>query len=254
MNITRRHFLKHQAQSAAVQAAEFGTMQNLNTYEQQLLQLNNDLARLKQIQSKANKITLKQELIQQHLAYVDGILQSRPKVQDIVVTTMLVWCIDIADYNKALEIAAYVLEGNLALPDRFERSPCTLVTEEIANTFLKQLRTEQAVDIQVLYQLERLVNNPDLPPEVRDMPDEVRAKLYLAIGKANLALITGESEQDADYATQAKQYLEQALELDDKCRGRQDLNHASKLVGQLPNPEPQATAPSPTDEAAPAAS
>ncbi|MHA3081390.1 phage terminase small subunit [Acinetobacter sp. ANC 5502] len=245
MNITRRHFLKHQAQTAAAQASEFGTMQNLGAYEQQLLQLNNDLARLKQIQSTTNKISLKQELIQQHLAYVDGILAARPKVQDLVVTTILVWCIDIANYSKALEIAAYVLEGNLALPDRFERTPCTFVTEEIANAFLKQLRTEQVVDIQILNQLENLVNNAELPTDVRDMPDEVRAKLYLALGKTNLALITGESEQDAVYAALAKKYLEQALVLDDKCRGRQDLTQATKLVEQL-----QPAVPTSTDDAA----
>lgn len=245
MNITRRHFLKHQAQTAAAQASEFGTMQNLGAYEQQLLQLNNDLARLKQIQSTTNKISLKQELIQQHLAYVDGILAARPKVQDLVVTTMLVWCIDIANYSKALEITAYVLEGNLALPDRFERTPCTFVTEEIANAFLKQLRTEQVVDIQILNQLENLVNNAELPTDVRDMPDEVRAKLYLALGKTNLALITGESEQDAVYAALAKKYLEQALALDDKCRGRQDLTQATKLVEQL-----QPAVPTSIDDAA----
>lgn len=42
MNLARKHYQQHQAKSAAESAAEFGTMQNTNAYEQQLMQLNSD--------------------------------------------------------------------------------------------------------------------------------------------------------------------------------------------------------------------
>ncbi|MFH4243030.1 phage terminase small subunit, partial [Acinetobacter baumannii] len=72
MNFARQHFRKHQAKSAAEQAAEFGSMKNATAYELQLMQLNNDRARLKQIQSTENKIKLKAELLPTYAPYIDG--------------------------------------------------------------------------------------------------------------------------------------------------------------------------------------
>jgi len=63
MNLARKHFQQHQAISAAETAAEFGTMQNTSAYEQQLLQLNSDKNRLKNIQSTQNKVELKRQLL-----------------------------------------------------------------------------------------------------------------------------------------------------------------------------------------------
>ena len=51
MSLARQHFQKHSAKAAAESAAEFGTMKDATAYELQLMQLNNDRARLKQIQS-----------------------------------------------------------------------------------------------------------------------------------------------------------------------------------------------------------
>lgn len=51
MSLARQHFQKHSAKAAAASAAEFGTMKDATAYELQLMQLNNDRARLKQIQS-----------------------------------------------------------------------------------------------------------------------------------------------------------------------------------------------------------
>ena len=76
MNFARQHFLKHSAKAAAVSAAEFGTMESQTAYELQLMQLNNDRRRLKQIQSTEAKIQLKQGLVPTYLPYVDGIMEA----------------------------------------------------------------------------------------------------------------------------------------------------------------------------------
>lgn len=233
MNLARKHFQQHQAKSAAESAAEFGTMQNTTAYEQQLIQLNSDKNRIKNIQSKQHKAELKRELISKYKPYIAGILEVKPGVQDAVVTEMLVWAIDIAEYHFALDIAEYVLEHGLKLPDRFERSEACFIAEDISDEFLKSLKASDPIDITVLERLETLVTNEDLPKEQRDMPDEVKAKLYLALGKAEISLITGEEQVDFVHANHARDFLEQACKLDDKCGGRTDLNKVSKLVTKL---------------------
>ncbi|WP_447501253.1 phage terminase small subunit [Acinetobacter oleivorans] len=233
MNLARKHFLQHQAISAAETAAEFGTMQNTNAYEQQLLQLNSDKNRLKNIQSKQNKIELKRQLLPNYKPYVEGILEVKPGVQDAVITEILVWAIDIGDYEFALDIAEYVLEHGLKLPDRFERSEACFITEDIADEFLKTLKTDVAVDITVLERLANLITDETLAQSKRDMPDEVKAKLYLALGKTEMRFVTGEELVDLVHATRARDFLDQACKLDDKCGGRTDLNKMTKLASKL---------------------
>ncbi|MEG8268620.1 phage terminase small subunit [Acinetobacter baumannii] len=233
MNLARKHFQQHQAKSAAETAAEFGTMLNTNAYEQQLLQLNSDKNRLKNIQSKQNKIELKRQLLPNYKPYVEGILEVKPGVQDAVITEILVWAIDIGDYEFALDIAEYVLEHGLKLPDRFERSEACFITEDIADEFLKTLKTDVAVDITVLERLEQLITDESLAQSKRDMPDEVKAKLYLALGKTEMRFVTGEELVDLVHATHARDFLDQACKLDDKCGGRTDLNKMTKLASKL---------------------
>lgn len=233
MNLARKHYQQHQAKSAAESAAEFGTMQNTNAYEQQLMQLNSDKNRLKNIQSKQNKVELKRQLLPNYKPYLHGILEVKPGVQDAVVTEMLVWSIDVGEYDFALDLAEYVLEHGLKLPDRFERSEACFITEDIADEFLKVLKTDVSIDITVLERLESLITDESLDKSKRDMPDEVKAKLYLALGKAEMRLITGEQLVDLVHATRARDFLEQACKLDDKCGGRTDLNKMTKLVTKL---------------------
>ncbi|MFA2923740.1 phage terminase small subunit [Acinetobacter pittii] len=255
MNLARKHYQQHQAISAAETAAEFGTMQNTNAYEQQLLQLNSDKNRLKNIQSKQNKIELKRQLLPNYKPYVEGILEVKPGVQDSVITEILVWAIDIGEYEFALDIAEYVIEHGLKLPDRFERSEACFITEDIADEFLKTLKTDVAVDITVLERLEQLITDESLVQSKRDMPDEVKAKLYLALGKTEMRFVTGEELVDLVHATRARDFLDQACKLDDKCGGRTDLNKMTKLASKLnaifnkdePQPAEQTTQPEATN-------
>ncbi|PWB14241.1 terminase [Acinetobacter sp. AM] len=249
MNLARQHFQKHSAKAAALSAAEFGTMQSQTAYEMQLMQLNQDRHRLRQIQSTEAKIKLKQGLVPTYLPYADGIMEANTGVQDEVFMTVLVWCIDTENYSKALEMAEFALRHNMIMPDRFERKTAVLVTEEIANAFLKVLKTNAAVDISVLQQLDSLVTpsdeeDPDIDPKVLDMPDQVKAKLFVALGKANIKLIQSTeqpSEQDLESAKSAQGYLSRAIELDDKCGGKQDLKTVETLLKKFTPPEPVQT-------------
>lgn len=255
MSLARRHFQKHSAKAAAETAAEFGTMQEQSFYELQLAQLNNDRHRLKQIQSTEAKIQLKKALVPTYLPYVDGIIEANKSVQDVVFMTVLVWCIDVENYAKALEMAEFALVHNMIMPDRFERKTATLVTEEIANAFLKQLKTNAEVEINVLWNLETLIENEDIHKEIRDMPDQVRAKLYVALGKAELKSINAEIAKNDGmideklpewvfhHAKFAKERLERAIELDDKCGGKQDLKNMETLLKKFPPQTPKQAEP-----------
>lgn len=255
MSLARQHFMKHSAKAAAETAAEFGTMQEQSFYELQLAQLNNDRHRLKQIQSTEAKIQLKKALVPTYLPYVDGIIEANKSVQDVVFMTVLVWCIDTENYAKALEMAEFALVHNMIMPDRFERKTATLVTEEIANAFLKQLKTNAEVEINVLWNLEALIENEAISQEIRDMPDQVRAKLYVALGKAELKSINAEIAKNDGmideklpewvfhHAKFAKERLERAIELDDKCGGKQDFKTMETLLKKFPPQTPKQAEP-----------
>ncbi|HAV3703193.1 TPA: terminase [Acinetobacter baumannii] len=233
MSLARQHFQKHSAKAAAESAAEFGTMKDATAYELQLMQLNNDRARLKQIQSTENKVKLKATLLPIYAPYLEGILEAQTGVQDEIVTEMMIWNIDVGNFNQALLLAEYVLRHGLALPDRFERTPACVITEEIASEFLKKLKTNAYIDIEVLKRLESLMINSELPPETVDMPDQVKAKLYLALGKAELRLITDKDKPDLVHTQAAAEYLQKAVDLDEKCGGKGDLNLVQKLIDKF---------------------
>lgn len=251
MTLARNHFHKHSAKAAAESAAEFGTMQEQTFYELQLAQLNNDRHRLKQIQSIEAKIQLKQALVPIYLPYVEGIIEANKPIQDVVFMTILVWCIDVGNYEKALVMADFALRHNMIMPDRFERSTATLVVEEIANGFLKKLKTNADIDLPILLNLETLLENEDIPKEALDMPDQVRAKLLVALAKGEIKEInksidanSGEIDDQLPewvwhHAEDAKKRLERAIELDDRCNGKQDLKTLTSLLKKLPLPSDQ---------------
>lgn len=241
MSIARQHFQKHQAQSTAEQAVEYGSMQQLNAYELQLLQLNQDRSRLKNMQSDQLRVEFKKQQISQYLPYIQGILAVKPNVQDDIISEMMVWAIDIGDFDFALELAEYVLSANIKLPDRFGRSEACFITEAISEQVLKQLKTDD-FDVHLLLMLQRLeqlINDEKLSVEVRDMPDEAKAKLYLALGRTSLKL---------QYYQDAKDYLQQAIDLHEHCGGKTDLNNALKQLKLAEQEQEQQTPQQQTDD------
>lgn len=247
MNLARQHFQKHQAKEAAEKAAEFGAMKDMTAFELQMMQLNNDRQRLKQIQAKDAKVVLKTALLPSYLPYVEGILEADKSIQDEVFMTILVWCIDVGDYEKALQLAEFALRHNMIMPDAFKRNTATYVVETIAEVYLKQLKTNAIVDISVLEQVEKLFLNPDIDTTVLDMPVQAKAKLYLALGKATVKFIQNKDEpSDADlvHAQSAESYLAEAFELDEKSGALGELKATKKFLEKfaerLPKPETKA--------------
>lgn len=194
--------------------------------------LDTDRRRLKQVQSVERKIAIKREILGDYDDYVSGVLASGQGVQDDVMGYVLTWRIDVGDYAGALDVARYVLDHNLSLPDRFERTPATLVAEEPAVQALKAYDAGKAFDIEVLETILALT-------AARDMPDQVRAKLHFAIGR-----------HQAEQAPQrALDHLRRAVALHDKVGAKKDIEQLERRLRQSDsgtsagNPSPRSRGP-----------
>lgn len=224
-NPCRRHFQRVTAATAAAAVAgPAQTMEGANVYELHLAQLLQDKLRLKQVQSNEGKAQLKAELLPTYVPYVEGVLAAGNGAQDEVLTTIMVWRIDAGDFPGALAIAAYVLKHNMLMPDRFERSTGCLIAEEVAEAALKAQKAGGSFDLDILEDTEALTRE-------QDMPDQARAKLHLALGKARANLVTDDTAGGNLVALeQAKRHLARAIDLHTSCGGKKDLERVERLL------------------------
>lgn len=204
------------------------SMAGATAYELQLAQLLQDRLRLKQVQSTQGKAELKAQLLPAYLPYVQGVLQAGQGAQDEVLTTIMVWRIDASDFAGALDIAAYVLRHKMIMPDRFERTTGCLIAEEIAETALKVQKAGGTFDLDVLLYTEQVTAG-------EDMPDQARAKLHLALGKAYASTVSDDESVQLllvilGHLEAAKMNLCRAIELNSNCGGKKDLERVERLL------------------------
>lgn len=219
----KRHLQRVEAEEAAMRAAGGNLMEGTPIYQQTLLQLATDRARLKQIQSGKAKGQLKAALLPTYDAYIEGVLAADAGGQDDVVSTLMLWNIDAGLYGPALDIAAYVLAHGLTMPDRFERTAGCVVAEEIGIAALNALKTGAAFDLGVLNRAVEVTKG-------HDMPDQVRARLLLARARCLLPPGSEETPPNAEDVGQAVEDLREAIRLHDSCGGKEDLKRAERLM------------------------
>ncbi len=197
MSIARNHREKILAQQAAETASKNGqSMDGATQYELMLAKLGRDKSQLKAISSQLAKNEKKVELLPDYQGYIDGVLVSDAGVQDDCLATLMLWHIDCLQFDRALEIAEYCIKHKIQMPENFTRDLVTVMTEQIAEEAIKN------PDANMLDQLKHLA---ELTTD-QDMLDEVRAKLFKAIG---IRL----EETDPELA---QNYLQQALKYNDK--------------------------------------
>lgn len=197
------------------------------------LQLIDHEKSLKAIQSRESKIVLKAELLPLYEAWISGVLAGNSGQPDHVFTTMLIWKLDVGLFIEAVPMIDYVLRHRLELPSKITRTPATFITEEIATAALRAF--DQGGDVAkafpagVLAAVEDLVDHED--PDLRqDMPDEVRAKLQKAIGRAILVA----DEDDRARQEQALKRFKRALDLDGGAGVKKEID---QLTRKLAKPE-----------------
>ncbi|WP_263264881.1 phage terminase small subunit [Pseudomonas sp. RIT-PI-S] len=222
----KAHYLRVTAAQAAEQAAPTASMAGLTAYEQQLSQLHQDRLRLKNVQSNTGKAELKRQLLPAYVPYVQGVLAAGHGAQDEVLTTVMLWRIDAGDHAGALDIAAYALKHGLKMPDRFARSTGCLIAEEMAETALNVMKAGGEPDRALLQRTAELTAE-------QDMPDEARAKLYMALGRATLLGLTEAEPGRSGQVLAGIELLRQAVRLHDKCGVKKDLEAAERLLNKL---------------------
>lgn len=200
-------------------------MEGATTYELQLAQLHQHHLQLKGVQSDQGKAELKARLLPEYVPYIEGVLSAGKGAQDDVLTTVMLWRFDASDYVGGLDIAAYVLQHGLKMPDRFARTTGCLVAEEVAEAALKALKAGGDFDGELLQRADQLTAS-------HDMPDQVRAKLALARGKVALQQVNPEQLDTAAavHLNQAEALFGKAIALHDKCGAKKDLEKTQRLL------------------------
>ena len=211
----RAHYQQSMAAAQQPENTEQPRDQNAaNAYELMLAKLAGDKRRLKAIQSMELKAALKLNLLPDYADWIAGVLEGDNGCQDDVLMTVFVWAVDAGQFSTALDIGDYALRHNLVMPDQYQRDvPCVLA-EEIADFALK-LPEEQLLGLRIY--LERAIDLTD----GKDMPDQVRAKLYKASGYALRA---------AGELAQARERLVRAFELFDKVGVKKDIERLDTLI------------------------
>lgn len=190
-----------------------------------------DLRRLKEIKSVQAKVEAKRGMLPEYAAWIEGWLAAVDETgaarEDEIVATMMVWKIDTGDYAGALELAEPMLAHNLPLPARYARDTATLVTEEIADAALAALGRGEAFDLPVLQKTEALVADID-------MHDEVKAKLFKAIGLEFLRQADQDADPDEKAVLQANALdaLVKARALNDRAGVKKDIERLERALAK----------------------
>lgn len=222
MGHAREHFLRVSAQHLADTAQANNPLANASAYELMLAQLINHRRRLKDIQSIESKIELKKTLLPEYHAWLTGVLAGNHGTQDEVLMTCMAWHIDCCQWADALPLAEYALHHKLVLPEQFKRTLATMIVEEVADNALK---VNTAVPLPVLIDIEIMTR-------VEDMPDQVRAKLYKAIGFA---------KRSANEAPSALDWLSRALALDERVGVKKDIERLDREIKAAAKEQPAST-------------
>ncbi|MDH5633047.1 MAG: phage terminase small subunit [Gammaproteobacteria bacterium] len=216
----KKHFERTTAEQQNKEVAEHGrTRANASLYELQLLKIAQHRGELRAIKSQEKKAERKRDFIDTYRDYIDGVIASDTGTEDEVVMTVFVWMIDAGMIVDAVRLAEYALKHNLPMPDKFRRDCATVLAEEIADHVLRS--KNDFPDVALLLQVKTLTDE-------RDMHDQVRAKLFKAIGVAFDAL--------GNFA-EAGNYYRRALELDPKGSGVKKMieraDREAEKAGQL---------------------
>lgn len=225
-SLAQRTQLRKRAEAESARTAPPALMDGLTTYELMLAKLQQDQLRLKQVQSNQNKALLKAELLPEYADYVAGVLAGGKGAQDDVFVTVMLWRFDAGDFAGGLEAAAYVLQHELKMPERFNRTTGCVVAEEIAEAALRALKAGTDFDLEVALQANELTAS-------HDMPDAARAKLMLAIGRLYALKVKDDaSGKDLGNLINAKNYLSKAISLYSACGAKKDLERVGRLLNK----------------------
>lgn len=224
---------QHRIQHAAAQMIETGAVTDSagdGPAAQVMLRLVHDLRRLKEIQSIERKIEAKRQMIPEYVPWISGLLRAAKEngeaAPDEVIPTIMIWLIDVGQFEPALELVEHVLAYNIPLPSRYARTAPALIAEEIAGAALKAQLADEPFSLDILETIDLLTHD-------RDMHDEIRAKLQKAIGfeLARIAETTAPDSPDYIAAIEAALVpLRRAQQLHERAGAKDRIKKLEKLL------------------------
>lgn len=187
------------------------------------LKLREDKQQLKSKQSIQAKIELKRELVGHYDEWINASLTSGKGDQDNILTTLMLWHIDIGSFGVALDIAEYAIKHGLKMPDAHQRTLATVVAEEIADTSKKLAASDDITDEQIAQVL-----RASTITATADMPDQVRAKLARQVGELT----------EADQPIFALEQFQTALKFDENVGVKGSIKRLEKQLKETTEQEP----------------
>lgn len=220
----RQHYLRATAALAAASAEAANPLRHATGYELMLAQLAEHKRQLKLIQSIERKADAKRDMVPAYAPWIEGVLAADTGLQDEVFMTIMVWHIDVGDFSGALPLAGYAIRHGLVMPDQYQRTTACLIAEEYATMAIKAAEAGEPVDTDALAEVAQLVDD-------QDMPDEVRAKLHKAIGYSSLTSIPAlPADQQQPARQTALAHLQRALTLHDKSGVKKDIERLEREI------------------------
>ncbi|NQY77898.1 MAG: terminase [Halomonas sp.] len=212
----RKHYEQVTAAKAAGTATP-GEQQQGEQYELHAHAMYEARRTLKTIKSIQAKIEKKRELLPDFMPYINGVLSEGKGAKDDVLMTLMVWCIDVGDYEKAMEIGAYAVQHSIETPDQYDRDTVSILAEEIAEGVKASLEKEDADADALANVMARCLVIVD----GHDMHDQIKAKVHKSYGYALRA---------AEDNVEALEQLKRALELNDKIGVKQDIQRLESAI------------------------
>ncbi|MGJ0479004.1 phage terminase small subunit [Pantoea agglomerans] len=221
----QKHFQQVMAQRRGEAQAEAASSVVRTAHEQVLHQMRMHMAQLNRVQSGQAKAEMKKTMLPEYEGWIDGTLEANSGRQDEVITRLMVWAVDCADYALALRIGRYVVTHDMAMHDDFKRNAATFLADEICNPVLTLAKTDKDADLSAcIASLDELA---DIVAQA-DMPDEVRAKLCKARGLVRRASL------DAETQGQALNLLREAMSLNAGSGVKREIDALSRKLAKLP--------------------
>lgn len=195
------------------------------------VRLDDCLRKLADVASHEARLPMKAEFLASFRPWVDGVIEADAPVQDEVLLTSLVWSIDVGDFDRAVQLGGFALKHGLAMPERYNRSVACFLREDIAQV---EIDAPGTVPLDQLGRIDELTADAD-------MPDQAKAKLHKALGRAWAAKADAFDPADdqapaggaAAFVGQALDQLRRGLALDKKVGVKKDIERLERRQRQL---------------------
>lgn len=143
----RRDKMMKEARSMVERAQKTGIAPENGSLHLQLIALENDLKRLKQLDRRSDKVALKQkELLPKYRPYVERYLAEKDVYANVIFAHVVIWLFDTEELQQAIDWALICIQQNQPTPDNIKRNWPHFIADSILTWCEKQAEQGQSVE------------------------------------------------------------------------------------------------------------